>query len=342
MNPITNKKRIEFIDLAKGLCILLVVWGHSLGPLGSIDSRFVWGTSLFRMPIYFFLSGLFFKTYESFGGFVKRKVNKLLIPFLFWHVLFVCLVPFVSRTETFDMHLFWDFIFPQGDPHNTALWFLCCLFFLNILFFGAFKLAGLISQNDRNRNLWLAVVAGIFGTMGFLCSRYQIHLYLKFETLLTAFPFFYCGFLAGHHKEYLLPNHRIDRWLPLFALVSLMLPYYLATGEALFRYNSYQVSAFSLYVGGIMGVFGILSLAKMIKKLPFVSYLGRYSIMILVTHLPFVWYLTFYLMRFGWVWWVTSLVSTIVTLFSYLAIIPIFKHFLPYVTAQKDILLTNS
>lgn len=337
-----SSRRIEFIDLAKGFCILLVVWGHSLGPLGPIDTRFVWGTSLFRMPLYFFLSGLFFKTYEGFGGFFKRKVNKLLIPFLFWHVLFVCSVPFVSRTETFGMHLFWDFILPQGDPHNTALWFLNCLFFLNMLFYGAVKLSSLISQNKRTQSLVLAAFAILCGTLGFWCSRQNIHLYLKFETLLTAFPYFYCGYLAGRHKEYLLPNPKIDRWLPLLALAFLAVPYLLATGEALFRYNSYPVNAITLYIGGIMGLLGILSLAKMIKSLPVVSYLGRYSIMILVTHLPFVWYLSFFLMRFGWAWWVISLVSTVIVSLSYLLIIPVFKRFLPRVTAQKDVISINS
>ena len=334
-----KSNRIEFIDLAKGFCILLVVWGHSLGPLGPIDTRFVCGTSLFRMPLYFFLSGLFFKTYEGFGGFAKRKVNKLLIPFLFWHVLFVCSVPFVSRTETFGAHLFWDFIFPQGETHNTALWFLYCLFFLNILFFGAVKLAHLFSQNQRTQGLVLAAVAALCGTLGFLCSRQNIHLFLKFETLLTAFPYFYFGYFAGQHKEYLLPDAKTDRWLPLLSIVFLAIPYSLVTGKALFVYNDYHnLSAFAFYVGGIMGVLGILALAKMIKNLPVISYLGRYSILILVTHVPLVWYLTFYLMRFGWAWWITSLLGTVIVLLSYLVIIPLFKRFLPCVTAQKDVI----
>lgn len=338
-----NSKRIEFIDLAKGFCILLVVWGHSLGPLGPIDTRFVCGTSLFRMPLYFFLSGLFFKMYEGFGGFVKRKVNKLMIPFLFWHILFVCSVPFVSRTETFGMHLFWDYILPQGDTHNTALWFLNCLFFLNMLFFGAVKLSSVISQNKRTQGIVLAAVAVLCGTLGFLCSRQYVHLYLKFETLLTAFPYFYCGYFAGRHKEYLLPNPKIDRWLPLLALVFLAVPYTLVTGKALFVDNDYHnLNPFTFYVGGIMGVLGILVLAKMIKALPIVSYLGRYSIMILVTHVPLVWYTTFYLMRFGWAWWITSLAGTVIVSLSYLAIIPLFKRFLPYVTAQKDVIPINS
>ena len=80
-----TKQRIQYIDLAKGFCILLVVASHILAfyrtqlPYDSV-------LKCFRMPLYFFLSGVFFKQYENFGGFVKRKINKLLIPFLFFYI----------------------------------------------------------------------------------------------------------------------------------------------------------------------------------------------------------------------------------------------------------------
>ena len=51
----TDKKRIEYIDLAKGVCILLVVFAHIHPDL----TRYSWGVFFdsFRMPLYFFLSG---------------------------------------------------------------------------------------------------------------------------------------------------------------------------------------------------------------------------------------------------------------------------------------------
>lgn len=75
------KKRIEFIDLAKGFCICLVVLAHVAAsykvslPLSDFQKAF-------RMPLYFILSGFFFKTYGGFWDFIKRKTNKLsfLIP----------------------------------------------------------------------------------------------------------------------------------------------------------------------------------------------------------------------------------------------------------------------
>ncbi len=70
---------MEFIDLAKGICILLVIGLHT----GAMPDSLAW-LGMIRMPLYFVLSGLFFKDYGNFRGSGVRKVNKLLIPFVFF------------------------------------------------------------------------------------------------------------------------------------------------------------------------------------------------------------------------------------------------------------------
>ena len=87
-----KENRIAYIDLAKGFCIALVVFYHSKGVLGVqylIDIFFV----SFRLPLYFFLSGLFFKEYGSFQNFFIKKTNRLLIPFFFFYFCFSVLMP---------------------------------------------------------------------------------------------------------------------------------------------------------------------------------------------------------------------------------------------------------
>ncbi|MDE7381406.1 MAG: acyltransferase family protein, partial [Muribaculaceae bacterium] len=71
----SEKPRIEFIDLAKGFCIILVVIFHSGVELN------IPNFNALRMPLYFVLSGLFFRDYGDFIHLLKRKINKLLIPF---------------------------------------------------------------------------------------------------------------------------------------------------------------------------------------------------------------------------------------------------------------------
>lgn len=71
--------RIQYIDLAKGFGIMLVVVYHIYYHLHNM--QVIMPISLFMLPLFFFLSGLFFKEYGSFSDFIVRKINKLLIPF---------------------------------------------------------------------------------------------------------------------------------------------------------------------------------------------------------------------------------------------------------------------
>ena len=71
-------QRIDFVDLTKGVCIILVVMAHIGGAFDQLDKHSM--LSCFRMPLYFFISGIFFKPYEGLYGFIIRKINKLIIP----------------------------------------------------------------------------------------------------------------------------------------------------------------------------------------------------------------------------------------------------------------------
>ena len=93
-----KKNRIEFVDLAKGFCICLVVFSHCCSHY-HLKTPIDLTCGAFRMPLYFFLSGLFFKTYEGFDGFLKRKINKLVIPFLFFYLIGSVLLPNISLSD---------------------------------------------------------------------------------------------------------------------------------------------------------------------------------------------------------------------------------------------------
>ena len=71
-----ENNRIAYIDLAKGFCIVLVVLFHAKGVL---NIHYASDTFLgsFRLPLYFFLSGLFFKDYGGLSKFFIKKTNRL-------------------------------------------------------------------------------------------------------------------------------------------------------------------------------------------------------------------------------------------------------------------------
>ena len=103
-----ENRRIEFIDLTKGLCIMLVVMMHVGGAFDGLATGPV--LSSFTMPLYFFVSGLFFKSYEGFGGFLARKVDKLLVPFLIFYLGAFLLMYGISKAVpgTFRLPVRWN------------------------------------------------------------------------------------------------------------------------------------------------------------------------------------------------------------------------------------------
>lgn len=72
-----EKKRLDFLDIAKGFGIILVLYSHSCGfPI------FGYSVVAFYMPLFFFVSGYVYKQGRTPIENIKRKLKQLLIPYL--------------------------------------------------------------------------------------------------------------------------------------------------------------------------------------------------------------------------------------------------------------------
>ena len=90
MNPaIAQKKENTVISIAKALCIILVVVGHSGCP------RFVHTfLHIFHVPLFFFTSGYFFRNAETMselGNKLIKRIKRLYIPFWLYCTAFLLL-----------------------------------------------------------------------------------------------------------------------------------------------------------------------------------------------------------------------------------------------------------
>lgn len=123
----------------------MVIFNHAAAACGDPSYLLKDTLTILRMPLYFLLSGLFFKRYGGFADFFIKKVNKLIIPFLFFHVLSCFVYPWLNKT-TFEWHTLWDFFWHEGWLPNGPLWFLLCLFWQNIIFYGLFIISDRIGR----------------------------------------------------------------------------------------------------------------------------------------------------------------------------------------------------
>lgn len=111
---------IEF-DIAKGLGIILVVVGHLNFPSCVINWIF-----LFHMPLFFMISGYFFKSTEPLRMLFVKRLKSLVVPYLCFY--FIDFVLFGLLYENY----FSNFSFSIGQ--DIALWFLPILFISELLY----------------------------------------------------------------------------------------------------------------------------------------------------------------------------------------------------------------
>ena len=308
----TPSFRLPYFDLAKGVCILLVVFYHlqEAYEVTLPSDRFL---LLVRMPLYYFLSGFFFKEYDGYVSFVGKKVKRLFIPFLFFYLLTSVLLPIlanrlmgISFGTGNDWNLLYAFL-TYADYPNIPLWFLWALFLLNLLFYPlhsycrSLPLLGFIC-------LILSCTLGNFSPITLPASLNRM-----FDGLL----FFYLGYIfrflfADSFQKW----YHATAFIILFFLIGLWIP------------ENVALLLLQHYVGGLLGIVGLVLICRKIGHLPYISYLGRYSIMVLVTHEPLIRLLHIIhvphiLLAFG------------ILLLLYPFLIPLMRRYLPYVTAQK-------
>lgn len=333
-----TKQRIEWIDTAKGMCIILVVAYHTLIHTHAdflISNTNIDGfLSTFRMPLYFTLSGLFFKKYSSFFDFLIKKCNKLIIPFIFFYIFGSIIIPILFQLLHFNLYatlplkdLLSDCLFNHCRSINGPLWFLPCLFMSNLLYY--------FINTISKKTSWIICIALLFGITGLYLSYIKYELPLCISTSFTAIPYFCFGNIIYKYgllnKRLLSTNYTILISLIIFSIL------YIYSGETVFSENKYS-KPHNLYILSITGVSCILLLSQKIGKAEVISYLGRYSIIVLCTHLFFV--RLFYHIFIGYNFRVSILftICMILTFTTCIIIIPLLKKYLPWFVAQKDLI----
>ena len=329
-----KSKRIDFVDLTKGVCIILVVMAHIGGAFTKFDEDSM--VSCFRMPLYFFISGIFFKSYEGFSGFFLRKINKLLIPFTFFYVgaFLLKYVVWKIAPGVFHLPVQWSELLVVFHGHdlikfNPPIWFLIALFNCNILFYLLHFL------RDRHLKLVFALTL-LIGAIGFFMGKYRFELPLYVDVAMTALPFYVAGFWIRRYNFFLFP-HRLDKLIPLFIIAALTIMYFVAFTPGM-RTNSYHGNIFQFYIAAFAGIFMIMLLCKRVKHIPVVSYLGRYSVITLGIHAPILHFSGQLVSRYIHNEWALAFTLLFITLGICIAVTPFFLKVMPQVVAQKDLI----
>lgn len=169
--------RLDYIDVYKGIGILLMVMGHI-----EFGDKFDYWIHGFHMPMFFFVTGYLYKESNNFLLFFIKKFKSLIMPYFFFSLIHLFL--FFLVTGVYLEQIIAILLYSNTDnmPISGALWFLQSLFFSNMIFYW-------INKYRSYNKLIIVLILIIFG----LTINYNFNLPFSLNSSLIGIGLMYAG-----------------------------------------------------------------------------------------------------------------------------------------------------
>lgn len=263
--------RIVWVDIAKGIGILLVVYAH----IFSFGKSCIY---LFHMPLFFFLSGIFFTPDIKMGDILKNKFYTLILPYFFFAAIFIPFKYWILYISNQPLPPFGVHCLNRGF-FDVPLWFLFVLFGINIFY----RVCHMIRSWYL---LWMVII--VASIMGWYCAAFHLQLPIFFIKVLLALPFFALG--HAYNRLSCLQEGKLYRAISSVGFVVIASLLGVKTDMSLCEVDKNVILyMFSALGGGNIVVYLSQVLAKSEKKINIIfSYLGKNSLYVFACHWPFI------------------------------------------------------
>ena len=275
-----EKTRLKFIDIAKGIGIFLVIWGHLIAD-GFVDNLIY----SFHMPMFLFLAGYMLRIKNTVlnRAFAKKLAKRLLGPYFVFSAVYLLWELLVNR-ESFVgiIYMTYQTVTFRG---MAPLWFLASLFFAELFFLALMK---------WNKTATTAIMV-LLGFFHLVLGRYidlsdlsgiisNPLLFLVRTSLCT--PILACGYGFAMCCRTIVENKR-NVCVVVSCVMLAVCACITAVTEIAVNVHLYAFSSIGLFiVTAIAGSVGILALSIAIKKCRILESMGQSSLMLMVLHYP--------------------------------------------------------
>lgn len=276
-----SKNRIEWIDMAKGWGMIFVILGHLHFPYLS-----TW-IYTFHIPLFFFLSGCVFHGYGcGFKEYLIKKVKTIVVPYfclgIFLPIFFSIQSYFIEKN--YDIQTYLDYF--KGFLLQKCwftIWFIACLFVVEILFYWITKIC-------KNNSLIIFIVSVICSAVAMIYYKLGGNtLVWNIDTAFAAMPFFGLGYIFFNSKKiksFVLEKSRKNIFLfGLFAMGNVGFAYVdLRTGGRILDMSSHTwgFPLFS-YASAICGIMCVIMVSNILTIKP-IKHLGANSLVYYAWH----------------------------------------------------------
>jgi fucose 4-O-acetylase-like acetyltransferase len=292
-----SSERVEYIDVARGIGILLVALAHAdVSIFSPYLHRLIYS---FHMPLFFFLSGYFFNSEIPFWRFLKRRFNSILKPYFVTILLiYIASISFTNMRFVTAFGRITKSLYATGYYIDwVQLWFLPSLFVTSLF---AFLLYHSVLIRIGNRYVrWLILlgvqalgvaILGVFYpfSLSLLGKEYELFgLPFSLDLVLLS-GFFY---IMGNEIRQASPEKVFNsKWVLLGTgggLVFLTLLF-----EQRVDFNTRTFESFPINtIEAFLGILFTLAVSKQIdlrttRLASALKYIGQASLFILIFHVP--------------------------------------------------------
>ena len=257
--------RIGYIDLAKGVGIILVILGHGLLQNFAIE--------VFHMPLFFFLAGLTFTppttTNGSLGVFVLKKFNRIFIPWVFFSLVSGIAEWILGRIS-------------EDAEFNGPLWFLPTLL-TAVVFYTTIHL-------KVESKLALNAIVFTFPFVAYALYKYtDVPSILPFDVIRALEATFYMHLGYSYRTSRLANGGRAILMGSVFvyaACVYVSMRNYDVHGVHFYNGSTYTYSLVLPIVASVTAIYSVISLCRNAKRIQLINWMGANSLVIYGFHFP--------------------------------------------------------
>lgn len=296
---LSQMHRVDYVDMTKGIGMLTIVWGHIM--LSGWSNNLVYS---FHIPLFFFLSGLLFNVtkYPSLGSFIKRRIKTLLVPyfiFSFMTWVFWAVMNIITHSQVNLWKPLLQTFIAQGSNgfmvHNVPLWFVTCLFVVELLYYFIQKLPNWL-------NIVICVICALIGDYmirGGHLSFFRL-LPWNLEGAMSAILFYSLGnlFINRVSHQTIVNVINTHKALFIFLISSLTVLLFFSAnwnGHITLGSNRLGLNTLVFYGNAFIGIFTTISFSLLLTSikakwirggLSYLKWFGQNSFDVMATHVP--------------------------------------------------------
>lgn len=308
--------RLDYLDLSKGLAIILVVLGHIYQ-----DNYIRTWLYSFHIPLFFIISGMLLNykniTNNNFLSILKTKIKSIMIPYFCFEVLNI-IIWFINNKEFTISALRWNVIDTILLYAHGTTWFLPCLFIAEIIF---------VTIRKTIKNDYFTIITCVLITM--------LPFILNLGEGITLIVFRSCialGFIGIGYFIYPIQKNINLSKIKISIIFCINIILCILNGRVdLYKITFNNVGLY--FLCAFLGSISILMIFKNIKFNKSLSYFGKNSLIIMCVHNNLILILQS-VFKFSYDGYIKGLILLMAIMIIHIPIIEIINRYMPFMLGK--------